>query len=322
MPIYNLYSKRRQDLERADQADVYRYDSIPGPLRVQIRKIVTDGLGVSHRSYGGSLQKNSAYQTICDILCREYGLDGLGKRTYAYDNLMAFMDACSTDQFLDVVELTCGMIDQVIREQHPNIISGWRRTSAPDDLLDELNYRFRRAGAGYQFEQGRVMRIDSQFLHYEATKPALTLLGKAGYEGPQDEFLSAHDHFRNGRYKESITEATKSFESLMKAICDRKGWAYGKGSRASDLLKVLRKNHLWPDYLDGSFDQLVATLQSGLPQVRNDRSAHGQGSIPQQVPEYIAAYALHLAASKMVLMAEAAASIPDLATLQSFEETV
>jgi hypothetical protein len=62
---------------------------------------------------------------------------------------------------------------------------------------------------------------------------------------------------------------------------------------------------LWPDYLDASFDQLIATLSSGLPKVRNDAAAHGQGAEIRNTPPYVAAYALHLAAAKIVLIAEA-----------------
>ncbi len=147
-------------------------------------------------------------------------------------------------------------------------------------------------------------------MHAEAVVAALTLLSKPGFEGPQREFLGAHEHYRAGRYKEATTEAAKAFESTMKAICELKGWSYQPGARASDLLKVLRANRLWPDYLDASFDQLVATLSSGLPRVRNEDAAHGQGGVPRAVPGYVAAYALHLADSKMVLMAEAASTAP------------
>jgi hypothetical protein len=92
----------------------------------------------------------------------------------------------------------------------------------------------------------------------------------------------------------------------MKVICDTFGWAYDKRARASDLVKVLRKNGLFPDYLERSFDQLAATLQSGLPEVRNeDSSAHGLGPNKRSTPPYVAAYALHLAASKIILMVDA-----------------
>ncbi len=43
MPI-DIFSKRQKIL-RGEVPDVYQYDSIPEPLRVQIIHIMTDGLG-------------------------------------------------------------------------------------------------------------------------------------------------------------------------------------------------------------------------------------------------------------------------------------
>lgn len=100
--------------------------------------------------------------------------------------------------------------------------------------------------------------------------------------------------------------AANALESTFKAIFERKGWTYQKSARISDLVKVARANGLWPDYLDASFDQLVATLQSGLPKIRDNDASHGQGAKAKDVPGYIAAYALHLAASKIVFISEAA----------------
>ena len=48
-----------------------------------------------------------------------------------------------------------------------------------DDAVVELNTRFREHGIGYQFESNKIVRVDSQFLHQEAVKPALQLLLKA-----------------------------------------------------------------------------------------------------------------------------------------------
>jgi hypothetical protein len=64
-------------------------------------------------------------------------------------------------------------------------------------------------------------------------------------------------------------------------------------------------NGLLPDYLGQSFDQLIATLQSGLPKVRNEVAGHGQGATPRETPGYVAGYALHLAAVNIVLLVEA-----------------
>jgi hypothetical protein len=158
----------------------------------------------------------------------------------------------------------------------------------------------------YQFENKKIVRVDSQFAHSEIVKPALSLLNKPGYEGAQEEFLKAHAHYREGNFKDAVNWANKAFESTMKSICKKKGWAVTQGARASDLLKILSKNGLLPNYLDASFDQLAATLKSGLPQVRNETGAHGDGAVPLETPAYVAGYALHLAASKIIFLVEAA----------------
>jgi hypothetical protein len=72
----------------------------------------------------------------------------------------------------------------------------------------------------------------------------------------------------------------------------------------------LKSNRLFPDYLDTSFDQLLATLASGLPQVRNNAGGHGQGAMPRPIPAYVAAYALHLAATNIVFLVDAALADP------------
>jgi len=172
----------------------------------------------------------------------------------------------------------------------------------------ELNERFLRAGVGYRYDGGQIFRVDSELLHQEATLPALRLLSDPRFAGADQEFRAAHDHLKAGEFKDCTVDALSAFESTMKAICDAKGWVYSKGARASDLLKVLRAKKLFPDFLDQSFDQLIATLKSGLPTVRNESGAHGQGAEPIETPEYIAVYALNLAASKIRLLYEAFAA--------------
>lgn len=44
MAIFDLFSKRQKRI-RGDVPDVYSYDDLPGPLRVQIVHIWTDTLG-------------------------------------------------------------------------------------------------------------------------------------------------------------------------------------------------------------------------------------------------------------------------------------
>ena len=178
-------------------------------------------------------------------------------------------------------------------------------TQSASDAVNELNERFRRACIGYQYEGGTILRVDSELLHAEVVRPAFRFLHQQGFEGPRREFLSAYDHFRAGENRDAITNANNAFESTLKAICDQHAWHYPSGATASSLVNLVRDQGLLPDYLGKSFDQLAATLKSGLPQVRHNEGAHGKGAAPTETPDYVAAYALHLAASNILFLAEA-----------------
>ena len=143
------------------------------------------------------------------------------------------------------------------------------------------------------------------FLHQEVTRPALALLSDPRFAGANEEFRAAHDHLKAGEHKDCAVNALKALESTMKAICAAKGWDYPKGARASDLLKNLRRENLFPEFADQSFEQLLATLKSGLPVLRNEAGGHGQGAVPVETPTYVAVYALNLAAAKIRFLVDA-----------------
>ncbi len=64
-----------------------------------------------------------------------------------------------------------------------------------------------------------MVRIDSKYLHQEVVVSTLGLLRGKGFESANEEFLTAHKHYRNGEYRDCITNANASFESVMKVIC-------------------------------------------------------------------------------------------------------
>ena len=65
------------------------------------------------------------------------------------------------------------------------------------------------------------------------------------------------------------------------------------------------ENGLLPPDQRGHFEAFVRALEKGLPVLRNDHGGHGQGSKVQQVPEHLAAYAIHVAAANILLMVKA-----------------
>jgi hypothetical protein len=303
MPIVDLYSARKQATEKAQ--DVWNYDEIPRRLRVQVSNIVRQALGPI-RDYSSS--SGGLYTQIRDTVAHEHGrLRLAGDRGDRADTEVHACILSENDLFvwLDTVELCFRVIVNAFWRLDKIDRQGREITISAQDAVAELNERFRRAGFGYRYEEAKIIRVDSELMHQQVTVPALKLLSDPRFKGADDEFRSAHDHYKAGEYKDCAVDALNALESTMKAICDAKGWKYEKGARASDLVNVLRSNGLFPEFADKSFDQLVATLKSGLPGVRNESGGHGQGAKPVEVPEHVAVYALNLAASKIRLLYEA-----------------
>ena len=299
MSIFDLFSKRQKRL-RGEVPDVYAYNQLPQPLRVQIVHIIRDTIGEDrYADYVGR-----AYKFINDALCREYGLFALTEHPYrsAKESVINYFLQCeNVEQAFDVVELSFRVIDKFTREydyQHETS----RKLSA-DDAIEELNARFKEHGIGYQFESGEMIRVDSEYVHAEAIKPALSILREEIYKGANEEFLSAHEHYRHGRHKECLNEALKSFESVMKAICLKHKWPYSQSDTAKTLIDICLKNNLIPPYLQSQFTSLKSILESGVPTVRNKLGGHGQGADVVTVSESMARYALNLTAANILFLA-------------------
>lgn len=314
MPIFELYSKRLADSQRAGQDDVYQYESIPSSLRVQFERIAIDALG-RFGTYGDMYinpdENNIYWNQIEKTFLHEKGLPNIGEGRLSGERVMEFMRTCKTNDWLDLLDLIAHALRVISERPNPTLMRKWAVSVSADKAVDELNYRLRQAGVGFQIEMGRIVRIDSQYIHSEIVKPTLSILSGTGFEGPSQEFIAAHTHYRAGQHREAVAMAANALESTFKAIFDQKGWEYKKGARISDLIKVARAHALWPEYLDTSFEQLVATLQSGLPKIRDNDASHGQGSKPKDVPASIAAYALHLSAAKIVFITSCAREMKD-----------
>lgn len=302
MGVFDLFSKR-QKRARGDVPDVYTYDDLPSQLRVQIVHILTDVIGVDNY---GSDETGQIYEFMNNALCRERGVFELKKYTRNSQDavLNYFLEEKSVELALDVVELGFRVVSNFIADNH-NYRYQTQRKIEPEDAVRELNERFREHGVGYQFESNELIRVDSEFLHAEAVKPALFALRGAGFQGANEEFLLAHEHYRHGRFKESLVDSLKAFESTMKAICKIRGWSTNSGDTAKALITTCFSNGLIPSYLESQFSSLRSLLESGVPTVRNRNGGHGQGAIPVAVPEYLARYALNLTATTVLFLVEA-----------------
>jgi hypothetical protein len=322
---YELFSRRQKPL-RGEVSDVYQYETIPRELRVQIFFIWRKVWGeVYYNSFGqldGSQLAMEAFGSIENMLYEEYGVFDLDEGDDSYSEVdnsyrvvrKFFFTTKDTDKVIDVIEVSFRYIDQVFRDKFHEVdeIFGSRHHDippngiSPDEAIDQLNRQFRQHNVGYQYESGQIIRVDSQFIYSEVVKPALDFLSDPIYKGTNEEFLKAHEHYRKGNYKDCINNCLNAFESCLKTICQKREWAYDdKKAAAKKLIQIVLDKKLIPPFMESPFSGFRGALESGLTTLRNRIAGHGQGREKVPCPDYIAAYALHLTASNILLLARA-----------------
>src|SRR5262245_35706800 len=116
MAIIDIFSKRQARL-RGKTPDVYRYDDVPEPLRVQLVHLVRDLLeGGREENLHFNQEVQAAYEHITNWLCREYGLFRLTGKSYEERNppnelLNFILGAENHEHVLDAVELVVRYAD-------------------------------------------------------------------------------------------------------------------------------------------------------------------------------------------------------------------
>lgn len=302
LAIFDLFSKRARRL-RGEAKDVYQYEVLPPEFRAQVVHILTDLFG-DPNAYNSRTE--DAFKAMHDVLCREYGRFRLSKRFegpgYWCAAVFDFVMTAPTEEVLDLVEIAIPFVTGLSGDWHFNNYS--KPAMTPDAAVAELNARFQERGIGFQYEGGKVVRVDSQVLHAEAVKPALSLLADSDFAGANSEFMKAHEHHRHGRHAECINECLKALESTLKTICHKRKWAHQDTDTAKALIDVVFAQGLVPSWLQSEFTALRATLESGVPTGRNRTSGHGQGVVLRVVPPHLASYVLHLTASAIVFLVE------------------
>lgn len=304
MAIFETFSKRQKRLQSGGRIDPYVYDKIPSALAKQVEFIISDTSGEFRDDFLRSVLCIMRKEDPDNILYDPFSIINFNPYKLIIDG--------NADNFLDFIDIVfLSLIVNHSEDSSCRLSIGKNGvTQSVPDAIDELNYRFREHGVGYQFVGHELVRVDNQVLHAEAVVPALTLLTRSGYEGAENEFQAAYKHYRAGEHRAAVVAANNAFESTLKAICKKRGWEHDNGATAGRLLKIVKDNGLYPDYLDKSFDQLLAALASGLPTVRNEEGGHGQGAEVRETPAHVVALALHLAAAKILFLVECEQALP------------
>ena len=120
----------------------------------------------------------------------------------------------------------------------------------------------------------QVILKSSQYEHEQIVKPALEFLRDPRFHVANLEILEAHEDFRHGKYDGAITSAGSAFESVLKTICDLKGWTYDKDKdTVSQLIGICREKGLFPGFYAPVFEA-AGTIRNKLS------DGHGRGPDP------------------------------------------
>lgn len=309
MAVRDIYSKRKRRLT-GQVSDVYSYDVIPATLRNQLVFVMSDIVGSVSRTAMLSL---FIYSDIARTLAREWGVIRLvasaGTLGYDQEVIRAIREVENPDYVLDIIDLALQLVYEKIDDD--GFDSKAKKMERLESSIEELNFRFKESGIGYECANYQMMRIDSQLIHSEVVKPAISLLSEPGFEGAHDEFLVAHEHFRHRRYKEALNEALKAFESTIKVIAGARSWQIKKGDTANKLVKACMDNGLFPPYYESHLSALTNLLVGGVPGIRNAEAGHGQGAVVKDIDPHTVAYTLHMTASAIVLFVQSYQSLPE-----------
>ncbi|HEY2583082.1 MAG TPA: hypothetical protein VGI43_14825 [Mucilaginibacter sp.] len=302
MATFPLFSKRQKALRR-EVSDTLTYDVIPQALRVQIIHVLNDAIGTARSEYSHNLPEN-LYEEIHEVLCREYGIFRLNNNRRYSDAVTDFiLDETNTEKVLDAVEL-CFLVIAKGGTDTQNYSYHVEKKINAGQAIGELNDRFKEHAIGYQYEAGELIRMDSTYIHSQVVKPTLSLIHGKTFSGANEEYLKAHEHYRHGRNKESITECLKAVESVMKIICNKKGWACKGNDTSSKLISICLTNGLVPQYLQTQLTSLNSLLESGIPTIRNRIGGHGQGAVSVTADDEITRYTLNLTGVNLIYLVE------------------
>ena len=143
----------------------------------------------------------------------------------------------------------------------------------------------------WRLSDGRFFQIDAEFFQAEIIQKGEDILREKGFEGAHDEFREAREDFVEGKTKDVILKAFKSFESTLKTVLNQ------HSGDITDLLRMFREKGFLDDIPEAPAKAVSKMVLGSLATLRNELAGHGQGNVVLEVPRHYAILAIHLAGS-------------------------
>lgn len=297
-----LFSRRKNP-----PPEIYRHD-IPEQVRTRILAVLNDLCCEPHGGFGKLLED------VGDILFKQYG--GLSQSHYRAarrsdhpviehfycvdtDHAIDFIEACFQQHVYNGKQKGVDEINEIFLETG----IGFELTPFIEHHVEKEGSFFGRTRKGkyVEYEYPRIIPRDNQLLHEEIINPTFQILTDSRLRIVNSEILKAHTALRSRDFESAITLSASAFESLLKTICDIKGWPYdGARDTCSKLVKNCKDNNLFPSFYVPLFES-VGTIRNKLS------NAHGRGpSMEHSVTQENAEHMLHVTSSHILFVAKIA----------------
>lgn len=298
MALPLTYRRRKMLREKGDTPDVYQYEAMSNGLR---RQIIMKMDSISSLHYYNLTGYGAIYGIVLPPLRQEKkefilanrGYDQYEADTREFQNW--FLNEADIDFLLTGLEMFLRVASVAqCRDEYQRGIE-----------IAQINALMLEDGFGFQFADGDIIEIGTEFIHKEVVVPVLGLLSGVKYKTVNEEFRKAHSEYRHGDYEDSIHDCCNAFESMMKIIAAEQGWTeITDKSTVSGLVKAIFDHNFIPAYMAQEFTGLRTILEGGINTVRNKAGGHGQGANPRNIEKHVAEFQLNQTASVLKLLAE------------------
>ncbi|MBV4426520.1 DUF7014 domain-containing protein [Clostridium tyrobutyricum] len=222
------------------------------------------------------------------------------------EDILNFIGNCEAENFLDFIEyiFKTKEFDRISGDIENKIINDINYIFQQDNINFKLtsyieewnnNTRFPNSSTRNIISYPQIISKDDDFTYSEIIAPALDILKDKRFSNANKEFLESLDHYKNKRYKESITSCCSSIESTIKIIFKIKSIQYNLNSTLSPLIDQLSKKTSLYDWMKNVLIS-PATIRNKLG------SSHGKGDNDIIVNREQARYQINITASEIIFL--------------------
>jgi len=282
--------------EEIERKTFLSYDEISNKTRQTVWYIITEN--AYHFENEGGLSYRQKVEDLDRLryqICKHKGISNISKYSDNRTAIREWLTSCTVKDFLQTIEIFIDIRGNTDRstDWYPRLFN----------TITEINKTFKINRIGYEIVKGRFVHIGSEFMHEQVIKPTIDLLDSNDFKGPLEEFQKALDYYLNGDYKNTVQEASNSFESTMKSVLTKLNINFNQEGNASLLIGYLKNKKIIPSYMEPLFQSLHT--------IRNKYScSHGQGIDPKETEQRYAELSLNLAGTLIIFL---------ITTYQNFE---